>query len=88
MKTNVYKRFDPRMMEREERIGINRGLPTMLKMGHSIVLKEIQHLTGMTHCASFSGMEQFGSGIRELGEQSTVSLRRLFLKFSCHKLKI
>jgi hypothetical protein len=40
MKTNVYKRFDPRMMEREERIGINRGLPTMLKMGHSIVLKD------------------------------------------------
>jgi hypothetical protein len=59
-----------------------------LKMGHNIVLKEIQHLTGMMHCASFSGMEQFGSGIRELGEQSTVSLRRLFLKFSCHKLKI
>jgi hypothetical protein len=29
MKTNVYKRFDPRVMEREERIGINRGLPTM-----------------------------------------------------------
>ena len=29
MKTNVYKRFDPRLMEREERIGINRGLPTM-----------------------------------------------------------
>jgi len=29
MKTNVYKRFDPRIMEREERIGINRGLPTM-----------------------------------------------------------
>ena len=27
--TNVYKRFDPRVMEREERIGINRGLPTM-----------------------------------------------------------
>jgi hypothetical protein len=29
MKTNVYKRFDPRVMEREERIRINRGLPTM-----------------------------------------------------------
>ena len=29
MKTNVYKRFDLRVMEREERIGINRGLPTM-----------------------------------------------------------
>ena len=29
MSTNVYKRFDPRVMEREERIGINRGLPTM-----------------------------------------------------------
>jgi hypothetical protein len=34
------------------------------KLGHNIVLKEIQHLTGMTHCASFSGMEQFGSGSR------------------------
>jgi hypothetical protein len=31
MSTNVYKRFDPRVMEREERIGINRGLPTMIK---------------------------------------------------------
>jgi len=30
MSTNVYKRFDPRVMEREERIGINRGLPTMI----------------------------------------------------------
>ena len=30
MKTNVYKRFDPRVMEREECIGINGGLPTML----------------------------------------------------------
>jgi hypothetical protein len=29
MSTNVYKRFDPRVMESEERIGINRGLPTM-----------------------------------------------------------
>ena len=29
MKTNVYKRVDPRVMEREERIGINGGLPTM-----------------------------------------------------------
>ena len=29
MSTNVYKRFDPRVMEREERIGINRLLPTM-----------------------------------------------------------
>ena len=28
MSTNVYKRFDPRVMERKERIGINRGLPT------------------------------------------------------------
>jgi hypothetical protein len=28
MKTNVYKRFDPQVMESEERIGINRGLPT------------------------------------------------------------
>jgi hypothetical protein len=32
MSTNVYKRFDPRVMEREERIGINRGLPTMNKL--------------------------------------------------------
>jgi hypothetical protein len=37
---------------------------TIKKLGHNIVLKEIQHLTGMTHCASFSGMEQFGSGRR------------------------
>jgi hypothetical protein len=29
MKTNVYKRFDPRVMESEEPVGINRGLPTM-----------------------------------------------------------
>ena len=29
MSTNLYKRFDPRVMEREERIGINGGLPTM-----------------------------------------------------------
>jgi hypothetical protein len=45
------------------------------KLGHNIVLKEIQrtaqrtewslvHLTGMMHCASFSGMEQFGSRSR------------------------
>jgi len=32
MSTNVYKRFDPRVMEREERIEINRGLPTMVKL--------------------------------------------------------
>jgi hypothetical protein len=38
---------------------------TIKKLGHNIVLKEIQHLTGMTHCASSSGMEQFGSGSRE-----------------------
>ena len=57
---------------------------TIKKLGHNIVLKEIQHfvdylsaissaqrtkwslvcLTGMTHCASFSGMEEFGSGSR------------------------
>jgi hypothetical protein len=37
---------------------------TIKKLGHNIVLKEIQHLTGMTHCASFSGTEQFGSGSR------------------------
>jgi hypothetical protein len=29
MSTNVYKRFDPRVMESEERIGINCGLPKM-----------------------------------------------------------
>jgi hypothetical protein len=29
MKTNVYKRFDPRVMESEERIGINRGIPVI-----------------------------------------------------------
>jgi hypothetical protein len=40
------------------------GYHTITKLGHNIVLKEIQHLTGMTHCASFSGMEQFGSGSR------------------------
>jgi hypothetical protein len=27
---------------------------TIKKMGHNIVLKEIQHLTGMTHCGSGS----------------------------------
>jgi hypothetical protein len=32
---------------------------TIKKLGHNIVLKEIQHLTGMTHCALFSGLEQF-----------------------------
>jgi hypothetical protein len=37
---------------------------TIKKLGHNIVLKEIRHLTGMTHCASSSGMEQFGSGSR------------------------
>jgi hypothetical protein len=47
---------------------------TIKKLGHTIVLKEIQHLIGMTHCASFSVMEQFGSGSRE---QLTGSLRRL-----------
>ena len=31
MSTNVYKRFDPRVMEREELIGINRGSPTMIQ---------------------------------------------------------
>jgi hypothetical protein len=37
---------------------------TIKKLGHNIVLKEIQHLTGMMHCALFSGMEQFGSESR------------------------
>jgi hypothetical protein len=36
--TNVYKRFDPRVMEREERIGINGGLPTMDKNKISIII--------------------------------------------------
>jgi hypothetical protein len=36
MRTVVYKRFDPRVMESEERIciGINRGLPTMVFSYH------------------------------------------------------
>jgi hypothetical protein len=55
---------------------------TIKKLGHNIVLKEIQHLTGMTHCASFSGMD---SSDPEVREQSTVSLRRIFLKFSCNQ---
>jgi hypothetical protein len=42
-------------------------------------------LTGMMHCVSFSGMEHSDP---EVGEQSTVSLRRLFFKFSCNQLKI
>jgi hypothetical protein len=54
---------------------------TIKKLGHSIVLKEIQHLTGMTYCASFSVMEQFGFGSRG-------TVLRLFLKFSCNQLKI
>jgi hypothetical protein len=37
---------------------------TIKRLGHNIVLKEIQHLTGMTHCASLSGMAQFGSESR------------------------
>jgi hypothetical protein len=37
---------------------------TIKKFGHNIVLKEIQHLTEMTHCTSFSVMEQFGFGSR------------------------
>jgi len=37
---------------------------TINKMGQNIVLKEIQHFTGMMQCASFSGMGQFGSGSR------------------------
>ena len=36
MKTNVYKRFDPRVMERGERIGINGGLPTMVACFHDV----------------------------------------------------
>jgi hypothetical protein len=52
---------------------------TINKLGHNIVLKEINHLTGMMHCASFSGMEQFGSGSRGT---STISLRSLSFLFS------
>jgi hypothetical protein len=37
---------------------------TIKKLGQNIVLKEIQHLTGMTHRISFPGMDQFGSGGR------------------------
>jgi hypothetical protein len=48
-------------------------VPSVLLFCINIVLKEIQHLTGMTHCASFSGMECNGSD-PEVGEQSTVSL--------------
>jgi hypothetical protein len=45
---------------------------TIKKLGHNIVLKEINHLTGMVHCASFSGMN---SSDPEVGGQSTISLR-------------
>ena len=47
MKTNVYKRFDPRVMEREECIGINRGLPTMtLRKPGGFSLQIYRSLTG------------------------------------------
>ena len=39
MSTNVYKRFDPRVMEREERIRINHGLPMM------ILIKTVKYYT-------------------------------------------
>jgi hypothetical protein len=44
--------------------------PNFLMVWHANIIifsgfvVEIQHLTGITHCASFSGMEQFGSGSR------------------------
>ena len=41
MSTNVYKRFDPRVMEGEERIGINRGLPTMNSCTSIVFLNNI-----------------------------------------------
>jgi hypothetical protein len=52
---------------------------TIKKLGHNIVLKEINHLTGMVHCASFSGMN---SSDPEVGGQSTISLRNVFFLFS------
>ena len=49
MSTNVYKRFDPRVMEREERIGISRGLPTMIsvKMQYFLTHSEILYFLGI-----------------------------------------
>jgi hypothetical protein len=38
MSTNVYKRFDPRVMEREERIGINRGLQLFVFISEKHIL--------------------------------------------------
>ena len=43
MSTNVSKRFDPRVMEREECIGINRGLPTMIRRGQLYYLSVDLH---------------------------------------------
>jgi hypothetical protein len=40
--------------------GVRQQYHAITKLRHNIDLKEIQHLTGMTHCSSFSGMEQFG----------------------------
>jgi len=41
MSTNVYKRFDPRVMEREERIEINRGIPTMIGFWYIFIFYSI-----------------------------------------------
>ena len=57
---------------------------TIKKLGHNIVLKDIQHLTGMTQCASFSGMEHLDP---EVGEQSTVSLSGLFFLIFLQSIK-
>ena len=49
MKTNVYKRFDPRVMEREERIRINRGLPTMRNPNPKITYDSIVECVSSIH---------------------------------------
>jgi hypothetical protein len=49
MKTNVYKRFDPRVMESEERIGINRGLPTMQGQVQKDILLFVVTITYLVH---------------------------------------
>jgi hypothetical protein len=45
-----------------------------------------KRLTGMMHCASFSGMEQFGSGGR--GTVNCFTLPAIFYFFSCNQLEI
>jgi hypothetical protein len=53
------------------------------KLRHNIDLKEIQHLTGMTHCSSFSGMEQFGWTVNSFTPRIFLKLLKFFnfLKF-------